>query len=103
MRFDSINKVYSVPKINIEPKLGHTSDEVQNKMFSRRVKVLKYIKKNGRVKISEISEALNIIHRTVANDVHALFDVHAIRKIRKGSKPMILECCIRYDGIYCVS
>lgn len=101
MNLESINKVYSVPIIKLKPKLGHTSDEVQNTLFARRVKILDYIKEHGKVKVADISKDLDVIKRTVINDIDALVDAHAVVKKCCGTKAMTVEYCIRYAGIYC--
>lgn len=102
MNLESINKVYTVPNIKLKPKLGHTSDEVQNRLFARRVKILKYIREHGKVKVSDISKDLDVIKQTVTNDIETLVNAHAVEKRCSRTKAMTVEYCIRYDGIYCV-
>ena len=101
MNLESIKKIYLVPKIKL--KLGHTSDEVQNRLLTRRVKILEYIRLNGKVKLVDIAKDLNVIKQTVINDIDALVDVHSIVKVKKckGNKYTTVEYCIRYTGIYC--
>ncbi len=102
MNLKSINDIYSTPDIKLEPKPVSTSDAVQNRLFARRVKVLKYIKEHSKVKTADIEKDLNVVLTTLINDIEALVNANAVVKRYPGTKDMTIEYCIRYYGIYCV-
>lgn len=104
MDLNSINNIYSPPKIKLKlaPKSEDFCEVRRNNMFARRVKVLEYIREHGTVSPSVIAKELNISDKTVRNDIDALVEANALKKMYLGAKGLFVEYRLKNSGIRCV-
>jgi len=78
----SINRI---PTTKSGLRTSHMNQADIDKMESRRVEFVSYVKTNGSATIEELENHLNCCQKNVRNDAEALRDTGKIRITRKGT------------------